>query len=178
MQLNTQQVFVMASDASKQGAKVPGMGGFFGVMWWTLALTEELLLLEIPALELMAFGVNVIMFRDMIQQLTRGGVAMVVAYIDAQASPQLLIKRGTTSKAMSRVLQQVLGLWQMQEVMKVMSVAHTYGEGNDLSDMSSRGRLDDLQSYCKQMGVRSRQVQLTDEVWLFVENVLVALREQ
>ena len=52
----------------------------------------------------MAFGVNVIMFRDMIQQLTRGGVAMVVAYIDAQASPQLLVKQGTTSKAMSRVL--------------------------------------------------------------------------
>ena len=95
---------------------MPGMGGYFGVMAWELALTDELIEIDIPGLELMAFAINVIMFRDIVRQLCRGGMAMVIAYIDAQASPQLLVKRGTTSPTMSRILDKVLKLWQYNDL--------------------------------------------------------------
>ena len=172
------QVFIMTSDASKEGANVPGMGGYFGVMTWELALTDELMEIDIPGLELMAFAINVIMFRDIVRQLCRGGMAMVIAYIDAQASPQLLVKRGTTSPTMSRILDKVLRLWQYNDIIHVMAVAHTYGEGNEISDELSRGKMDVLASYCRQMGVRPRMVELTVEVWDFIASVIDALRER
>ena len=122
--------YVMTSDASKEGAKIPGMGGYMAGMWWTLPLDQWMLKIDIPALELMAFGINVITFHSVVQQLLRNERNLVVAYIDAQASPQLLLKRGTTSLVMSRVLAEVLALKEFTSVKSSLAVAHTYGEGN------------------------------------------------
>ena len=83
--------FSMTSDSSLQGAKVPGMGGVFCSMWWTFPLGASLSKLDIPALELIAVGINFIMFGDVIAQLLRVPSNVVVAFIDTQASPQLLI---------------------------------------------------------------------------------------
>ena len=83
--------FSMTSDSSLQGAKVPGMGGVFCSMWWTFPLGASLSKLDIPALELIAVGINFIMFGDVIAQLLRVPSNVVVAFIDAQASPQLLV---------------------------------------------------------------------------------------
>ena len=69
-------------------------------------------------------GPNFIMFFDVVKQLVRGGNSLVVAYIDAQASPQLLVKRGSSSPVMSRVLNRLRGLWQYVALKGKVAGAH------------------------------------------------------
>ena len=160
--------YAMTSDASKEGAKVPGMGGYFCGLCWSFAFTEEMMQFDIPATELMAFGINLIMFGGVLQSLLKDDNNLVVAYIDAQASPQLLLKTGTTSPKMSRILNLVRGLKQYQMVKHRMAIQHTYGEGNLASDGDSRGKQEERAKYCLQVGIKSRTLQITQEVWNFV----------
>ena len=163
--------YVMTSDASKEGADIPGMGGYFCSLWWTIPLQGWLWEVTIPALELVTFAVNLIPFESVVDQLLRNEYAEVIAFIDAQASPQLLIKEGTTSRTMSRVLSVVQKLTQYQKFKSRLSVAHTYGEGNGASDCSSRGKFKQLGLYCAQIGVRARQLSIKSQVEDFLEDV-------
>ena len=60
-------------------------------------------------------------------------------------------------------------------VKRRLAVAHTYGEGNVVSDCSSRGKLGELGRYCSQVGVKSRQLDITGEVWNLIQEVKDAL---
>ena len=88
-------LYGITSDASKEGATIPGIGGYFAGLWWSIALEDRLWWFDVPALELMGFGINLIVFGKVLQQLTKSEHTLVVAFIDAQASPQLLLKGGT-----------------------------------------------------------------------------------
>ena len=153
------------------------MGGYLGALWWTFPLDDDLLQLATPALELMAVGINFVMFSDVISQLIRAENNVVVAFIDAQASPQLLVKRGTTSPVMSRVLNRIRNLPQYVKLKGKVAVAHTFGEGNDASDDTSRGKFDELRAYCLQTGVKDRKLDIHSEVHSFVQGILTDLRE-
>ena len=169
-------VYAMTSDASKEGARVPGMGGYFVGLGWDLPLDARLLKLNIPALELMAVGINLIVFHDIVMQLLKQPNAIVLAYIDAQASPQLLVKKGTTSWTMGRVLAAIQNLPQYKAVKGRLCVAHTYGEGNCASDYLSRGQRKEFEGLCAQMQIRQRRIQLPIAAITFVEEVLASLQ--
>ena len=148
-----------------------------GSLWWTYALDADLLRLAIPALELIGAGINFIMFYEVISQLVRAPNNVVVAFIDAQASPQLLLKTGTTSPVMARVLNRIRSLKQYVNLKGKIAVAHTRGEGNDASDCTSRGKFEELEAYCSQTGVKSMTLAISSEVHEFVRGILSDLRE-
>ena len=100
---------------------------------------------------------------------------MVIAYIDAKASPQLLVKQGTTSWVMARVLSAIQSLVPYQQLKSKLVVAHTAGEGNLASDDCSRGKFDELAQYCAQVGIKPRQLELSAAVWSFLGEVKTAL---
>lgn len=147
------------------------MGGIFCSMWWTFTLGASLSRLDIPALELIAVGIDFIMFGDVIAQLLREHSNVVVAFIDAQASPQLLVKTGTTSFVMSRVLQRIRALPSYVKSKVRVAVAHTYGEGNELSDDTSGDKFEELKAYCVQTGVKDKKLDILPEVDNFIAGI-------
>ena len=169
----------MTSDASKEGAKVPGMGGYLGGLFWSIALDDLDFLwwFDIPALELMGFAVNLIVFGDILVQLAKGDKNLIIAFIDAQASPQLLIKTGTTSRVMSRVLTVIQELKIYKKLYTSLVVAHTAGEGNLASDDASRGEFELLHRYCSQVGTKARKVDVPQTAWDFLYDVWESVKE-
>ena len=67
-------LYGMTNDASKEGATIPGMGGYLGGLFWSVALDDLDFLwwFDIPALELMGFAVNLLVFGDVLLQLAKG----------------------------------------------------------------------------------------------------------
>ena len=53
------------SDAALEGAAVPGLGGYMHGFYWELALHGDELLLPISVLELIAIGINSIVFASL-----------------------------------------------------------------------------------------------------------------
>ena len=170
-------VYSTTSDASKEGAAIPGIGGYFAGLWWSLPLDSRLLSLDIPALELMGFAINLLVFGEVFLQLVKKDLNFVLAYIDAKASPQLLVKEGTTSRTMARVLAEVQRLEIYTKLKGHLLVAHTAGEGNLASDDASRGKFGELATYCSQVGMRARRVDLPQTVNDFVDAVWDSLIE-
>ena len=160
-----------SSDASKEGADIPGIGGFFAGLWWSLPLDWRLWQLDIPALELMGFAINLLVFADVFEQLVKHEQNALVAFIDAKASPQLLLKQGTTSWTMARVLNEVQRLHIYKKLFPKLWVGHTAGEGNLASDDASRGKFKELALFCSQVGMKARRVKLPPSVEKFVSDV-------
>ena len=52
-----------------------------------------------------------------------------------------------------------------------MAVAHTYGEGNELSDDTSRGKFEELKAYCVQTGVKDKKLDILPEVHDFIAGI-------
>ena len=50
-------------------------------------------------------------------------------------------------------------------------MAHTYGEGNELSDDTSGGKFEELKAYCVQTGVKDRQLEILPEVHAFIAGI-------
>ena len=82
-----------------------------------------------------------------------------------------MVKQGTTSWTMARVLAAIQALPVYKKMKGKMVVAHTAGEGNLASDDASRGKFDELARYCTQVGAKPRQMVLTPEVWDFLGGV-------
>ena len=122
--------------------------------------------LDIPALELLGFGINLVVFDQLLRKLVQPTNNMVIAYIDhiTKALPQLLVKQGTTSWVTARVLSAIQDPMIYQQLKSKLVVAHTAGEGNLASDDCSRGKFDELAQYCAQVGVKPRKLELSAAV--------------
>ena len=72
---------------------------------------------------------------------------------------------------MSRVLQRIRALPSYVKSKARVAVAHTHGEGNELSDDTSRDKFEELKAYCVQTGVKDRKLVILSEVHDFIAGI-------
>ena len=96
-----------SGDAAKEGASIPGLGGWTCGIWWACALSVDHLVLPIAMLEAIAAVTNVVV----VARLLAGGTdfegflpgALITMHVDAEATARILIKGRARSPLMQIV---------------------------------------------------------------------------
>jgi hypothetical protein len=144
--------FVFRSDASKEGARMPGLGGCLGGKGWrypdATPLSAAELDLPVAATEFAAFYGQVEAFGDEVPD-----DALVLAEVDALTTALGLTEEASQSPLMQHVYSELLVLPQFQRLRDRMIVAHCHGDANIMADAFSRGELETAQEICRQMGM-------------------------
>ena len=119
------------------------MHGFY----WVVALHGDEFLLPISVLELIAIGINLIVF----EELARG--ARCILCSDSLNSVQVLTNLRAKSPLMAHVHLQILQLPQARSLGGATAAVHCFGSANPAADAVSRGNMDYIHSLCSQLGV-------------------------
>jgi hypothetical protein len=145
-------VYVFRSDASKEGARMSGLGGCLGGRGWrypdTSALSAAELELPVAVTEFAAFYGQV--------EASGGDVpdcALVMAEVDALATALSLTDEAAQSFLMQAVFSELQQLPQFQRLRERMLIAHCYGDANIVADAFSRGELETAREICLHMGM-------------------------
>ena len=115
-------ILATSSDACKEGAEHPGMGGYFVGLWWRYIYEPHHLRLDIPVLELLAFGINLIVLEPVFEQML-GDDDVLLCFIDAKASPLVLSDGQSRSAVMMFALSLIWDLPQYQKLERSLAVA-------------------------------------------------------
>ena len=151
-----------SSDAAKEGASTPGLGGWTCGFWWAYALSVEHLVLPIAVLEAIAAVANVVV----VAQLLAGGSdfegflpgALITMHVDAEATARILIKGRARSPLMQIVHQIALSWPEFCAMLPRLNVSHLFGRSNVPADAASRGMGHVLQAVCKRLKMRSKEL--------------------
>ena len=115
------------------------------------ALSALELEMPIAALELLAFIVGLITFEPFLSNYLLDSSAVLLAHIDAQASPIILSADSAHSPIMQFIHRQLLAETSYNSLEAQLAVTHLFGEGNTLSDAASRGEFERLHRSCQQL---------------------------
>lgn len=141
-------VFFLRSDACKEGAASPGLGGAKGGAVWRYQLSERELRLPIAVLKFAAhFGEVAAHSSDI------PAAALVISEVDALTTTMVLTDDAASSPLMQHIHLRLLGLPQQQAIASRHAVAHIYGEANVLADAVSRAKWDVARSLATQLGI-------------------------
>ena len=130
-------VFFLRSGASKEGARLPGLGGALGgrlVRYpWRAPLSPQELTLPIAVLEFAAYFM-------VVDSCVPGlpDEALLVSEVDTLASTDALASDAASSPLMQHVHLRLLSLPAFTGIVHRHSVAHVYGEGNLMADAVRR----------------------------------------
>ena len=145
-------VFIFRSDASKEGARMSGLGGCLGGRGWrypdTSALSEAELALPVAVTEFAAFFGQVEASGDDVPE-----DALVLAEVDALATALSLTDEAAQSPLMQAVFTALQSLPQFVRIRDRTVVAHCHGDANIMADAFSRGEFEVAQEICRQMGM-------------------------
>ena len=154
--------FFLFSDAAAESG-FAGIGGWSHGEWWHLQLpAAEAALFHITALEMLAAGVNVVLYGDRL----RGYPVRLCS--DALATVQILQSKAAHSPTLQAVHEVILSLPEFASLEPTLQVDHVYGEANVMADASSRAKIDLIAAVARQMGVPHRHVGLPDRATDFV----------
>ena len=141
------------SDAAAEDT-FAGLGGWVHGDWWHLELSgEDRELFHITALEMIALGINVIMFGEKMQG------ASVALCSDALATVNIINNRNAHSPALQAVQELILALPELAFIAPTLSSVHVFGEVNIMADASSRARFGLVDSVARQLGIPHRRVE-------------------
>lgn len=151
-----------SSDATKEGAAIPGLGGWACGFWWAYALTVAQLVLPIAVLEAVAAIANVVV----VAQLLANGTdfdgflpgALITMHVDADATARILIKGRAKSPSMQLVHQTALACPEFAEMLPRLNVSHLFGRSNGPSDAASRGMGHVLDAVCARLKMKSKEL--------------------
>ena len=150
--------FALSADAATDCAH-PGLGGFCHGMWWYLEATPLMLrTLHITALELLATGVNAIVFEPYLRECRR-----ITLLSDALATPFILSRHRARSSALSAIHRDLLSSHAFQRVAERAEIAHFAGISNVAADACSRWNMPVLRQLCVQIGVTPTRVEIPPE---------------
>ena len=157
--------FYLFSDAANE-ATTAGLGGWVHGDWWHVPLSrEDQSLFHITAMEMIALGVNVIMFGEKLQ----GAAVMLCA--DALATVDIMNACSAHSPALQSIHARILALPEFAALAPALRTAHVYGEVNVMADASSRARFELIDSIATQLGMAHRRVGLPARAEEFLQAV-------
>ena len=150
----TAPLYVTAADAATD-CEHPGLGGFLHGMWWHLPLTPRVLnALHITALELLATGLNAIIFAPYLEQQRR-----VLLMSDALCAPYVLQKHAR-SPALGNIHRRLMDNVSFNKVAERAQCVHCSGDANLAADCASRYKVELLRVLCRHLGVRMVRVEV------------------
>jgi len=162
----------MSSDAAKDGALIPALGGYCNGLFWVFPLSEKhLALLVIGVLELLASLLNVIVFWATVRHFNR-----VVQTADALATPQVLVKMSARSPLMQVALDAAMHHPTFADAVLSgrLFIVHGWGDTNAPADFVSRGNMEAFYQLMRMLRVRPRQLLVSAADARVVDTTLVA----
>ena len=163
-------IFVTSADACTDGGsddETPGLGGFFHGFFWYLPLPASALgALHITALELLATGINALVFSEHLCSREH-----VILLSDALATPYTL-QSGARSPVLMYIHLLLLAQPRYLRVAAVAECGHLFGDANVASDLASRGKLEELRALCAQLGVRMQEITVPEEALELLDNTI------
>jgi len=151
-------------DAAKEGAVVPGIGGYCHGYYFSYPLTERDLELFITSLEFLGACAATMIFGP----LSMG--AEVVGRGDAQVVDYVLNRQSASAPMMQFVHEQLLALPELMLPRRV-KWEHINGEANPLADAPSRGEFEAMAEMASLLGVKLRRLDVPDEFLRLVDRV-------
>ena len=151
-------------DAAKEGAVVPGIGGYCHGYYFSYALTERDLKLFITALEFLGACAATMIFGP----LSMG--AEVVGRGDAEVVDYVLNRQAASAPMMQFVHEQLLELPELKLPQRI-KWEHINGEANPLADAPSRGEFEAMTEMASLLGVKLRRLDVPDEFLRLVDRV-------
>ena len=168
------EVITLQGDAAGAEHGYPTLGGFCAGYWWIYNLdptTAEFM--HITELELLAAGVNILVFCGLIGGiLAANPQARVLLLSDALAAVASTLD-AAKSQALQLTMRDIESLEAYQLLKHQLMVSHVYGEANVAADAASRGFIDVLQALCKQMGVKCVKLPVPKVAIDFVQAAVV-----
>ncbi|KAL3893591.1 MAG: hypothetical protein SGPRY_014125, partial [Prymnesium sp.] len=166
-------IFFLRSDACKEGAASPGLGGAKGGAVWRYVLSKRELRLPIAVLEFAArFG------EVAAHGLDIPSSALIVSEVDALTTTLVLTNDAANSPLMQHIHLRLQALPQQQAIADKHAVAHIYGEANVLADAVTRAKWDVARSLASQLGVALEVSPPPPELSPLLEELVVLLDEQ
>ena len=146
------QIFFIRSDASKEGADLPGVGGALGGLLWRYPddapLPDHLLDLPIAVLEFVAYAGSVVAFGSLVPD-----TALVIAEVDALATSDTLTEDAAKSELMQHAHLRLQEQTQFKRVQERQLVCHIFGDANVMADGVSRGKWEVIKALGQQLGL-------------------------
>ena len=166
-------IYTASADAATDSIP-PGIGGYCHGMYWYIPLHPEWLnWLHITVLELLATGINAIVFAPYFTNAER-----VVLLSDALATPYALTRQKEKSPMLQLAHHALLADPQFQQVAKKAECAHLQGDCNPFADAISRAELERFQNLCKATGVKPKELPVPETAHRLLQRILELARER
>lgn len=165
-----------SSDAAREGTDTPGLGGYCNGLYWYYPLNpEELALLAIGVLELLAAVFNILALWPLVRDFEA-----IAHQCDALATPMVLAEHSAHSPLMQEAIAGAIDNETYLEAAESgkWAVAHLFGEGNVPADLVSRGHMVRFFELMRVMRVRPREVVLPAGAHVIMARVMAAARVQ
>ena len=148
----------MSSDAAKAGTANPGLGGHLHGYTWRCALLAEdiegVFEIAIAVLEFAALVINLMTFARRIAL----GRRVIIVVTDSSTTADALVDARARADLMQFCYEELNNYPPLAMLKGRLYVQHGWGDGNTVSDASSRGYDDVLAALCRNMRVRHEHV--------------------
>jgi site-specific DNA-cytosine methylase len=171
-------VFHITSDAAKEGAKVPGLGGFCHGYWVCYPLSPRELEMPIAVLEAAAFLLTFLMVDEILPVLEDVPPLerpRLLYGVDALATAFVSTREKTTKVGMVTFLAALKSSAAWSRRAPQAYLAHVYGERNLAADAASRGERKRLMRLCQMLHLTPREQALPQGFEAFMEELTDAV---
>jgi hypothetical protein len=166
------RTFHLFSDAALLGARIPGLGGWFHGMWWSLPIPMAMVRVPIAHLEFLAAAISLMVFEHYVLPSPEVHTSLEVhLHIDGSASPQVLSGCSARSTMMQIMHDMLCDLEPYKIMEDRLWSRHTWGETNPLADAASRGNYEALIRLARRIDVTPRRVVVPHHAEAFLQAV-------
>jgi hypothetical protein len=164
---------IVSSDAAKEDAVIPGIGGYMHGKCWTLPLLPRHMILPITALEYVASWGSLVTFKD--DMTSYWGISLGM---DALVNVHVLSSDKSKSFTTVRAHLHMRNSDEFKAVQQRLFAHHIFGDGNFFADRASRGEFSDMSKLAAQMGIRLSWVEPHPDIYSLLDDLSEQSRQK